>query len=136
MDDDLVELRWLVVDEIGDGDWIALSAIPDPMEQQRADRLRFRHDRQAYIAAHALVRIMLARHLGQPATTLRFTVGRFGRPEVYDASGGPPVRFNLSHTSGPVTAAMVRRHDVGVDAEVLDGRRLDLGPAVRTFARA
>ena len=118
MDDDLVELRWLVVDEIGDDDWITLSALLDPVEQERADRLRFRHDRQAYIAAHALVRIMLARHLGQPATTLRFTVGPFGRPEVYDGSGGPPVRFNLSHTRGLVAAAMVRRHDVGVDVEV------------------
>jgi 4'-phosphopantetheinyl transferase len=136
MDDDLVELRWLVVDEIGDGDWVTLSAILDPAEQERADRLRFRHGRQAYIAAHALVRIMLACHLGRPATTLRFTVGRFGRPEVYDESGGPPVRFNLSHTNGLVAAALVRRHDVGIDVEVLDGRRLDLDLAVRTFARA
>jgi 4'-phosphopantetheinyl transferase len=136
MDDDLVELRWLAVDEIGDGDWVTLSAILDPAEQERADRLRFRHDRQAYIAAHALARIMLARHLGRPAPTLRFTIGPFGRPEVYDESGSPPVRFNLSHTSGLVATAMARRHDVGVDVEVVDGRRLDLDLAVRTFARA
>jgi 4'-phosphopantetheinyl transferase len=79
---------------------------------------------------------MLACHLGRPATTLRFTVGPFGRPELYDESGRPPVRFNLSHTSGLVAAAVVRRHDVGVDVEVLDGRRLDLDLAVRTFAPA
>lgn len=136
MDDDLVELRWLVVDEIGDSDWVTLSAVLDPAEQERAGRLRFRHDREAYIAAHALVRIMLARHLGRPATTLRFRVEPFGRPEVHDESGVPPIRFNLSHTPGLVAAAIVQRHDVGVDVEVLDGRRLDLDLAVRTFATA
>jgi 4'-phosphopantetheinyl transferase len=136
MNDDLVELRWLVVDEIGEGDWSALSATLDPAEQERADRFRFRHDRQAYIAAHALVRLMLARHLGRPARTLRFTSGPFGRPEVHDESGCPPVRFNLSHTSGLVAAAIARRHDIGVDVEVVDGRRLDLDLAVSIFAPA
>ena len=134
MDDDWVELRWLAVDGIDDGDWVTLSAILDPAEQERAGRFRFRHDRQAYIAGHALLRIMLARDLRRPATMLRFATGPFGRPEVHDESGSPPVRFNLSHTSGLVAAAMARRHDVGVDVEVVDGRRLDFDLAVSTFA--
>ena len=50
----------------------------------------------------------------------------YGRPEIQVEQGVPPLRFNLSHTTGLVTCAVTRSADVGVDVEQTT-RQGDLG---------
>ena len=133
-DSNTVELRWLAVETVSGDDWSRLLAVLDPMEQVKAARFRSLDDRQSYIAAHALTRLLLSGWLGSPAAALRFTAGPDGKPEIDDGSGTPPLRFNLSHTRGMVALAVSRHHAVGVDVEAIDSQRLSLDFAAQAFA--
>lgn len=81
------------------------------VEQERYQRFHFDQDRQSYLAAHAMVRAVLARY-GFAGARAPFTEGGHGKPAV---EGGP--ELNLSHTRGLVAAAFSRSFAVGVDVE-------------------
>lgn len=134
--DDVVEVRWLEPDAVDAAYSPRLLNRLEPAERQRAERFHFAHDRQAYVVAHVLARTMLSRHFPRPPEAWRFKAGPHGKPEVEDGSDAPPLRFNLSHTRGLVAVAISRRHDIGVDVELLDSRRLGLDLAARAFAPA
>ena len=134
--DDIVDLRWLALDDIAGSAWPALHDWLDPGEQAKAAGFRFEGDRKAYVAAHALARSMLASRLGCPRAALRFAIGLYGKPELAMTPGAAPVRFSLSHTRGLVAVAVTGRHAVGVDAEAIIPDRLDPDPASRIFAPA
>ncbi|UFZ04107.1 4'-phosphopantetheinyl transferase superfamily protein [Bradyrhizobium ontarionense] len=110
------------------------SAVLDEQERARADRLRFASDRQTYIAAHAMTRMLLAAVGGLPAQQWRFVTSPTGKPAIASVAGEPPLRFNLSHTKGLVTCAVGFGHDVGIDVEVGDQIEDELGLAERFFA--
>jgi len=107
-----------------------LPALSDE-EAARAGRFRFAADRAAYVAAHALLRALLAAHgVGRPC----FRAGPWGKPELVDAPGG--LRFSLSHTRGLVVAGVAAGDDLGVDAELADREVDAVGLAARFFAPA
>lgn len=135
-DGDIVDIRWLEVVPIAAADWPRLETLLDAEERARAARFRFEHDRQSYIAAHALLRAMLSERLPVAPADWRFTVNPQGKPEVVTAPGEPRLRVNLSHTRGLVAAALTVDHDVGIDVEwrARDGLTLEL--ADRFFAPA
>lgn len=126
--DKSVTIRWLALDTIEAHVWPRLLQVLDPAERSRAERFHFERDRQAYIAAHALTRTTLSRHAPRPPEAWRFIVGPHGKPEIDEPQSARPLRFNLSHTHGLAAVAVTRRHDVGVDVERVDPRRL--GPDV------
>lgn len=102
------------------GGWLA------PEERERAARFVFERDRWSYIAAHSLLRAMLAGFHGLPPLAWRFRANPHGRPEI-DPVCVPsmPPRFNISHTHGLALCALTvgdlpEDVDVGVDAECLD----------------
>lgn len=130
----LVKVRWLALDGVPTAAWPALAALLDEAERARADRFYFARDRDAFIAAHALLRLLLSSEAAHPAADWRFSVNTFGKPEAILAPGLPPLRFNLSHTHGLVAVALTCVHDVGVDVERLDPKRLSLDLAMRFFA--
>jgi len=111
-----VIVRWAAVGPVtGDHAFTAL-------ERERAGRFRFDADRDAYLAAHALVRDCAAELLGVPAVGLVLRqrcpdCGRedHGKPYV---EGIDDLHVSLSHTRGFV-AAGASREAVGVDVEVL-----------------
>lgn len=131
-----VAVRWLVPALIGPDAWPPLAACLDAGEQARAARFHFAADRDAYVAAHALTRGMLSRHLPRPASGWRFAANAYGRPEIVRAPGDPPLRFNLSHSRGLVAVAVTQALDVGIDVEAVDPARLSLDLAEQTFAPA
>jgi 4'-phosphopantetheinyl transferase len=108
-----------------------LAALLDDEERARAARFHFDRDRRTYIAAHALLRSVLAARTGIAPSILRFTAGARGKPEL--AAGQMPVladgrsalRFNLSHTREAVAVAVTTdpacaATDLGVDIEAAD----------------
>lgn len=86
-------LRWLSADE-----------------RARATRFHFDDDRNAYIAAHAMLRLLLAQH-GSAHAWAALQAGVHGKPWL---PGG--IEFNLSHTRGMVACAL-SLSPVGVDVE-------------------
>ncbi len=127
-----VTLRWLPVDAVAPGRWPALRQILDDSEQARAERFHFERDRQAYIAAHALTRVVLSQVAARPPQTWRFVAGAHGKPTL----DGGALRFNLSHTRALVAVAVATGGEIGLDVERLDPQRLEPELTERIFAPA
>jgi 4'-phosphopantetheinyl transferase len=103
--------------------------------EERAIAARFAtqalHD--AYVAPHALVRLILARYVQREPHTLAFTRGPRGKPQLEG------VEFNLAHCED-VALLAVARTAVGVDIERVGAvdthalRRLVLAPDEQDMA--
>lgn len=124
-------LWWLVLAEVPDAAWHRWTSLLDEEERARAARFAFEHDRRQFIAAHALLRLLLQELAGRPAGAWRFTVGPHGKPALHPDHRLERLAFNLSHTRGAVACAMTLDHDIGVDIEDLDrpGRLLEIARA-------
>ena len=129
-------VRWLALEPIAPGLWDSLARLLDDAERARAARFHFARDRDAYVAAHALARTMLSGEVRRPPSDWRFAVNDHGKPEAICDPGAPALRFNLSHTRGLVAVALTMAHDIGVDVEIVEPRRLGLDLAARMFASA
>jgi 4'-phosphopantetheinyl transferase len=112
----------------------ALQHLLDEGERRRGERFHFERDRLIFSAAHALLRAALAARLGDCEGGFR--VDDFGKPELEPPVGTPPLRFNLTHTSGLVACALVGGCDIGIDAEQIDLSRPLLELAEHYFAEA
>jgi 4'-phosphopantetheinyl transferase len=133
---DVVAVRWLEVAQVTAAGWLRLEAVLDEGERQRAARFHFERDRHAYIAAHALGRVLLSQWAGGAPQDWRFSVGDHGKPEVVSPPGPRRLRLNLSHTRGLAAAALAWDHDVGIDVEWLDRQPASGELARRFFAAA
>lgn len=131
---DQVHLRWLTVEETGDQ---ALDArcleLLSPDERSRHGRFRFDRDRRLFLAAHTLLRATLSEIGGMAPEAWSFATNRHGKPHVVPGNGGPPLRFNLTHTAGLAACVVSTDFEVGLDAECLE-RRTDPGLAGRFFS--
>lgn len=131
---DQVILRWLMMEEAGDQDLDARCLeILSPDERRRYRRFRFDRDRRLYLAAHTLLRATLSEFGNMTPEAWSFAVNRHGKPHVVPGNGGPPLRFNLTHTAGLAACAVSAEYEVGLDAECLD-RRTDPELANRFFS--
>jgi 4'-phosphopantetheinyl transferase len=100
----------------------------DETERHRAVRLACRKDRDRYVTAHALARLLLAKRSGEAPAQLRFdrTCRRCGAPDHGKPRLiGPVVPFSLAHAGDRVVVAVVgeptARLEVGVDVERVVG---------------
>ncbi len=94
-----------------------LVALLDRHERERLDRFRRPADQARYLAAHALVRLVLADGVGAPAGALEFDRTcrcgeQHGKPVL---PGGPG--FSLTHAGDLVGVAVHPGGDVGLDVE-------------------
>lgn len=83
--------------------------------QQR--RFYFERHRHQYLVCRAMVRSILS--LYDPHVLPRewtFSTNAHGKPCI-SGPVAPPVRFNLSHTSGMIVVAVTQRTEIGVDVE-------------------
>ncbi len=110
-------------------------------ERARHDRLRFAADRDAYRAAHLLVRACAGELLGVAPERVRLQQHcprcgstDHGRPSI---AGEPEVWVSLSHTRGHV-AAVAATAACGIDVESVAGSipRAALTPRERTWLDA
>lgn len=94
-----------------------LVTVLDGHERDRLDRFRRPADRARYLAAHALVRLVLAASVGTPAAALVFDRtcrcgAQHGKPVL---PGGPG--FSLTHAGDLVGVAVHPDGAVGLDVE-------------------
>ena len=95
-----------------------LRALLQPDELEHAASFHFPVDRTRYAVSHGILREVLASYLVREPTTLRFNVGRWGKPALTAASNdADPITFNLSHSGELMLLAVARSRRVGVDIE-------------------
>ncbi|MGO1120889.1 4'-phosphopantetheinyl transferase family protein [Rhodovibrionaceae bacterium A322] len=129
-----------------DQDFAQALGLITQQERERAARFHFEKDQKLYIAAHALVRQLLAWSGAGEPLELVFQPGDHGKPALIQPVA--PLAFNISHCDGVVSCALARsalpgsasegsRQDtaleVGVDVEYVARRPIDLGIAHRYF---
>ncbi len=115
----------LSLDRPPDAGWDAWLPNFDEDERSRAGRFHRSEDRAAFIAAHALLRVLLTACAGRGAPApkeWRFAFGPRGKPCLRE--GSAPLHFNLSHAEGLVVCVVAKERDVGVDVEPAD-RNID-----------
>ncbi|MBN1960035.1 MAG: 4'-phosphopantetheinyl transferase superfamily protein [Deltaproteobacteria bacterium] len=88
--------------------------------------------RRQFIISRAWLRLTLSSYCSVHPCDLHFLVTKHGRPEISKTKAMPPLRFNLSHTSGMLALAVTNRNDIGIDIEWL-GRKIDLTNMTNRF---
>ncbi len=89
-------------------------------EQTRAAQFHFPKDRMHFIAAHGLLRAILARYLSRESHTLQFCYGQYGKPSLDREFGSDALSFSMIHSHGMALYAITRSWDIGIDLEHID----------------
>jgi len=88
-------------------------------ERERAEAYRFRRDREQFITARALLRLLLGSYLDCSPDELRFRYGLYGKPYLIEeqGGGGREILFSVSRSGGLALFAVTRGKNVGIDVE-------------------
>jgi 4'-phosphopantetheinyl transferase len=105
-----------------------------PEERDRAARFHFPKDRDRFVAARGLLRVILGAYLGVDPAGLRFTKNAYGKPALAEQRGPDDLRFNLSHSHELVLYAITRGREVGIDVEWMRPDLADEEIAARFFS--
>lgn len=116
---DRVDL-WVIPLVLGDPEAAtSLSKALDLLEPgERAIALRLRLGAEAWAAARAELRRVLAGYLGVLPTDVGLDAGPDGKPRLA-AGSAIDLRFNLSHSAEVALVAVRLGHEVGVDVEAI-----------------
>ncbi len=88
----------------------------DPARRARAERFRFRSDRDTYILTHALLAASVTAAIGTDRRTWQFRGEGGGKPRV-EIADGRRLYANISHTRGWAAVALNSAAEVGIDIE-------------------
>lgn len=94
------------------------AALLDEAERARASRFVRPEDHARYVASHAALRVILARHLACDPTEIRFASGPGGKPQLAGAARGV-FAFNLSHSGDRALIGVTDGSAIGVDVEAI-----------------
>ncbi|MEN6317165.1 MAG: 4'-phosphopantetheinyl transferase superfamily protein [Syntrophaceae bacterium] len=86
-------------------------------EMMRADRFRYEHDRNRFISARGILRLILSGYLSVEPDTISFVYEKDGKPRLQNASGRADIQFNLSHSEGLALYVFTRGKEAGIDLE-------------------
>lgn len=120
--------------DLGAADYAEHLALLTEDERARANAFRFARDRQRFVVARGTLRRLLASHAGRAPESLRFETGAAGKPFLRAQSGGPDIRFNISHAGEVGLFAFACDVEVGVDVEQCRTNVEPLNLAKRFFA--
>jgi 4'-phosphopantetheinyl transferase len=88
-------------------------------EQSRADRFYFAKDREHFIAAHGLLRVILAFYLHMEPERLHFCYSPYGKPALASILGRNALSFNIAHSHGLALYGFTRGRKIGIDLEYI-----------------
>ncbi len=83
-------------------------------ERDRADRFKFEHHRQRFVAGRGILRSILAQYLNTNPQDLKFSYQPQGKPFL-DQS----LQFNLAHSEDLALIAVTLDRPVGIDVEAI-----------------
>jgi 4'-phosphopantetheinyl transferase len=115
-----VRVRFVRSDAYADAmSWTQAQSILDANEREALSRLRPLTAWRDYLAAHTLVRTMLAEEVRCDPSRLRFRSTPRGRSEVIAPAGARRLQFSLAHADGLALCAVANGNPVGADVESL-----------------
>ena len=85
-------------------------------EKVRANKILDKNKMEAYILAHASLRLLLAEEIGTKPLEIVFTFGAHGKPQLNGK--GISTEFNISYTKDAF-AIIIGNSEVGIDIEFL-----------------
>src|SRR5688572_28593871 len=94
-------------------DLMLLREVLNAEERERAARFHFERDRERYIVARGVLRMLISTYLGSPQFAL--ATNKFGKPCLQ-----PPhdtLRFNVSHSRDLALFGFTRVSEIGADVE-------------------
>jgi len=114
--DDEVQLWRVDLGAVGAGEdrWRALLSED---EQKRAARFHFSRDRQRFVAARALLRMILGAYLACDGKELTFSYSEKEKPGLSGSYAGRGIEFNVSHSGVVALLGFARGREIGVDVE-------------------
>jgi 4'-phosphopantetheinyl transferase len=107
-----------------------------PDEQGRAESYHFRRDRNSFIVARGVLRLILARYLNRAPDELRFAYSPHGKPALLESDDALSLRFNVSHSHEMALYAFTRERAVGIDIEFIHEDFASLQVAGHFFSRS
>ena len=94
-----------------------LKACLSAEERERAGRFHFAHDRRRFVIRRAVLRHLLAAHLGVSRDAVRLFPGPYAKPAILGQDGPAGLRFSCSHSADLGLVAIARGRELGVDLE-------------------
>lgn len=82
----------------------------------KANKFRFKKDEEAYIAAHAILRIISGKYLNINPEKIKFNYSEFGKPSYALKTN---INFNLSHSGEKALLAFINDFEIGADIEFI-----------------
>ena len=98
-------------------DWGDFASILSDDELRQARQFKFASDRHRYCVTRLVLRSLLAHYTMQAPQSIRFSYGRYGKPQIMFDDPQHDIRFNVSHTHTRALFAFTRNDDVGIDIE-------------------
>jgi 4'-phosphopantetheinyl transferase len=132
--EDEVQLWRVDLNALGEqeGRW---QAVLSSDESARASRFHFPRDRHRFIAARALLRMILASYLATDPSKLAFSYSDKEKPSLGPSYAQWGITFNISHSGGIALLAFTRGRQIGVDVELIR-HDFDLEGIARRFFSA
>lgn len=89
-------------------------------ERKRAESFAHVRDKNRYIIARGILRVLLGYYLGIAPERVCFSYGSNGKPHLANSLAGSGLEFNLSHAANLAVYAFANRTQVGIDIEPLN----------------
>lgn len=88
-------------------------------ELARADRFKLIQLTERFITGRAALRLILASYVGTQPQNVRFTYGKYGKPDLVQGADTTPLYFNLTHSGDLALLAVTQARQVGIDVETV-----------------
>lgn len=88
-------------------------------EKEKADNIRSRENRKAYIISRGILRTVLSEYLKVEPGDIVFEYNEHGKPSIANRLNPRNVRFNLSHSRDVILYAVAKDKEVGIDVEYM-----------------
>lgn len=86
-------------------------------EQARGARFHFQKDRERFIIARGILRVLLGRYLQTDPTLLQLQTDEKGKPHLASPETKSGLCFNLSHSGSKAVFAICWNRPIGIDVE-------------------
>jgi 4'-phosphopantetheinyl transferase len=110
-------VHWVVPNSLALPQIAALTTVLDDAERSRAAAFVFPEDRNAFVLAHAMLRLALSSGTGVAPHAWEFAASSLGKPEISGDMRDCGIAFSLSHTRSMVACAITSGGAVGIDVE-------------------
>jgi 4'-phosphopantetheinyl transferase len=127
---DLIRI-WIVPVDVPPAVAARCRSVLDESDRARAAAFLSERDRQRFTIAHGALRILAGRELAVPPSALRWTAGRYGKPDLAPPCSG--LHTSLSHSGDMIAAAISTGRPVGLDIQQLLPGLDPVGLAARFF---